>query len=647
MPDKKIILFSFSFILLGIVVGYLFQSKKNGPSKIANLFKNPWIEFSGIVLLSSLLFLSIPHFFFDDSGFILRHLDHFKEGYLFKFNTEDPSVYGISGFVHGVFTGLLCWLHIASPEQALYISNYLGFVLSAFVIFRIFKRLIPQYGLVVLLWVLVITSSKMYLNVASCGLETPLHLAIVLSGVYFLLSDRLKLFLLFTAFMILSKLDAVPVAGVLLLFYLLKISNSLKGIGVVQKHLALIIVYFILSLSAGLIFITLIFGSPLPQSAFAKIYYHTHSTEHWFPFLEYFINSSLRLILLGLFLILGSMHLAETIIRKSLSHLKQFLWGMLFLGIMALYYFYNPGEKMMWYYAMPELFLMIQVFYSIQYFIRNHIRFKWVNALVLAIWALFAGFIWTDVYNSFNWLKSSVQVIENERTKIGMYLGEMSKPNEILVSGHGLLSRPFKGYVLDISGLNSKVATDYRLRADSIISSFQPDYIINHATPGYLNIYNQFNYEIIGLYRDITIQGYSSWILLKKIGTKGPKHSVGIWDESFTRSSQVKTSQVYSIIGNGNSIAIYDNYVAQEKYLHIGVERMEQNWDLQHITYKNGQQIAIQNINIPAFGINPDSPSQQIFDLKIDISNVDSIVFNSSQPNLRLIEPLFELISPQ
>lgn len=54
---------------------------------------------------------------------------------------------------------------------------------------------------------------------------------------------------------------------------------------------------FLFPLTAGFIAITLLFGSPLPQSACAKLYYHNHPADSWFPFLVNFTTNNLKFLL--------------------------------------------------------------------------------------------------------------------------------------------------------------------------------------------------------------------------------------------------------------------------------------------------------------------------------------------------------------
>jgi hypothetical protein len=613
---------------------------------LQSLLKKNISEFIISTAAATLLFLCIPHFFFDDAGFILRYLDHFAEGYFFKYNINDPPVYGISGFIHGSVCGILCFLHLTTSEQALIFSNWLGFIFTSFFILGICKKTINPYWMALLAWLIIMAGSRMYISVASCGLETPLHLSFVTGSIYFFITQKNKTFLLFSAFMVISKLDAVPIAAILIGLYLILQISKQRGIHFFLKNLQLIFIWFVVPLGMGLGCIGLIFGSPLPQSAYTKIFLHTHPKEHWFPFLEYFIASPLQTTLLISLLLVCLIHLAESLVKKNVHLLIHALFGWLFIGCMGLYYFYNPNERMMWYYAMPELFLVFQLVYSTWYFFNRWITSNLRVPVTLVVMGGMGVFLWSSTYSSLGWLRHELRPNEMERERIGVVIGNLSSPNQMLFSGHGLLSRHFKGYVMDISGLNSKKATDYQLNHEFIIQTFQPDYIINHAAPTFLERYNKFNYELIDIYRDISLSGSNSWILLQKSGDSTKKHLVLPFSPAYTAAPVIQHTNIYILRSNHGMIVLKDTLKADEKFMHIGLQRLPASWTLSYALYKNGSKTIQDEITIPSYQTPTNHPSQKVYNVKINLSSSDSIVFNSKGAHeFNMMEPIYELVN--
>lgn len=80
------------------------------------------------------------------------------------FSKQDVGLiaYGISGFLHGLFGGLLSYLHIATSEQALLISNYIRFIFTSWVIYRIYEKRVHPSSLVISLWLITITTARSF-----------------------------------------------------------------------------------------------------------------------------------------------------------------------------------------------------------------------------------------------------------------------------------------------------------------------------------------------------------------------------------------------------------------------------------------------------------------------------------------------------
>lgn len=642
--DKRIFIFTALFAFVSIVIWLIHGSKNPIAKRTSQFLQNNFFEFILVVLFTFGVYRIVPHFFFDDSGFILRHLDHFTQGYLFKYNIDDPSVYGVSGFIHGIFTGLLCRIHLTTPEQALTVSNLMGFGLTAWFVLLICKKLIKEYWLALLVWLIAISASNMYWTVAFCGLETSLHFSIITAAIYFFFVEKNRLFFFFTALMIVSKLDAVPVAGTLMLFYLIRNKSQLKQKEFVKRSFIDGFIFFVLPLSLSFYIIYLIFGSVLPQSAYAKIYYHSHPSNHWFPFLEYFIPKSPRIGIMISFIILGIFHLIDIIRKRTLRPIIHFMFGSIFIGLLTLYYFYNPGEKMSWYYALPEFLLLFQIVYSIYYFSKEYLKPARQSWILLFIYCGFSSFVWLDVYGGVIWSKNTAGVLEDERKKLGEMIGEMSNQNETLLSSHGFLSRPFKGKVLDLSGLNSKEMTNYKRDAEKIIHDFAPDYIVDHAHPAYVDIYNRSNYFLLGIYRDVTISGSLPWLLLKRAYPSKSHFVLRTGDVTKTSGTKTIVNNIPYIQSNNYILILSNDEPAIKKNIHFGVARNNADMLIKCWGYKNAEQIEMKEIIVPSLKTAINSPSSFIYDVDIDITGLDSIELSSKYDGWGISYPIYQMV---
>jgi len=608
---------------------YLFCKANHGKDLSGKI--STYFQYAGVILISTLLFLCIPDFFFDDAGFVLRYLENFRNGYWFRYNITDGPVYGISGYIHGCFTGILCFLHLAKPELALKISNYTGFILSAAFLYGIFTTLVKPRWKAIVCWFIAATTCKMYITVARCGLETPLHISLMLGAVFFLLSNRTKLFYVFTALFITSKLDAVPVAAVLLGLNFLKLFFEKKGSRNIKKILLDFFLCFVLIVTLGLGSIYLTFGNILPQSAYAKLYYHGHPDNSWFPFLEYFTDNKLRLALTGLLLLFGILHSGEILFKKKITLSIHYIFGLMFLSVMAMYYWYNPGEKMMWYYAMPEMLLYLQIIYSFYYFIHGYFNKKIFTLGWLGTTFIMAALLWITVYNGIRFLQDDIRPVENERTALGNMIATMSDKDDILLSYHGLISYRFPGYVLDGSGLNSKIVTDLKRNDKTIIEKYSPDFIVNHAFEGSLEIYNQFNYELVGIYRDVSERGYLPWVVLKK--TNGKKHLLKTNAIPGFRNDELHL----------NSIDIENKDSAFQSIIHVGMQALEKSY-IVHVVLKSDKTLKEYDLEIPAQSSSSNELSKYVYDITIDLNGYDGVKLSSIEKDWLITDPIFELI---
>ena len=507
-PAGRLLFFAGCVLALGLCAGAL---RRTFP-RIA--------DWSFAILLSAYLYKTWPHMFFDDAGFIMRYLDQLKDGYWFQYNGGEGAVFGISGFIHGLYCSLLVKITGMSAERALHFSNLTGLALTVYFMAGIFRYFLQRAGLAYLVTFLVVCYAKSWADVLFTGMETPLHVALVMGAFYFLVYDKARWFYLFVALALISKLDAVPVMAVLVLCYALK---QIGRYGLKQTLLSEIkpqLIYFWLPLLVWIAFSTWLFGGPFPQSAKAKMLYHSGANHAFFPFLEGFSNDVYKLPLLYFLGMLFIAHIAHIPKKGWQAVTLYFGFGWMFVAIMALYYFYNPNERMLWYYALPELLLVAQCVFSSVWIAseaKDWRRFV-LPAFVILGWIMYLK---PDVDGGKNWMFSYLEKVERERYEIGKYIAEEATPQDTLLAWHGLIARPFPGFVLDGTGLNSKLAVEFKLNRDSMISVIQPDFGMHHGYPEINESFAKNGYRIKGMFGDVTLENWPAWIWWEKIERNG------------------------------------------------------------------------------------------------------------------------------
>lgn len=508
-PIWKIVFFATSVIILCFCAGLL-----------RNLF--PRItDWAFASILTAYLYRLWPHMFFDDAGFIMRYLDQLKDGYWFQYNGGEGAVFGISGFIHGLYCSLLVKFGGMSPERALHFSNLTGLAITIYFISGIFRYFIQRPGIAYASTFVIVCFSKTWADVLFTGMETPLHVALVMGAFYFLLFGKIRAFYLFASLSVISKLDAVPIMAVLLLFHAI---DNIKKFGIaktIQVNIKPQLVYFWVPLLIWFGFSTWLFGSPFPQSAKAKVLYHSGANNSLFPFLEGFSNDIYKHPILWLLLVLFVLHVLY-INRKGLQAITiYFGFGWMFVGIMAMYYFYNPNERMLWYYALPETLLLAQCILSTVWIASESKDWKkyLLPVLVLFCWVLYLK---PDVDGGRNWMFSYLEKVERERYEVGKYIASQATDQDTLLAWHGLIARPFPGFVLDGTGLNSKMAVEFKLNRDSMISVIKPDYGIHHGYPAINESFSKNGYFIKGMFGDVTLENWPAWIWWERNTSRMP-----------------------------------------------------------------------------------------------------------------------------
>ena len=477
-----------------------------------------WGQFSLEVGASLLFCLALhlirPEILIDDAGFILRYLDNFQEGCFYCFNVSDGPVFGLSGFVHGLvaagFTLVGC-----GTKTALLISNYLGLFLSSWLLLRILSNL-QLYALIKWgIWVAVLVANKAFLYIATTGMETPIHLAIVLAALLAFWQEKPRWMWAFLALSAISKLDAVPIIVVVAIIYLLpRFREMLSWKSGVLKNLFL---WGVLPVITWIVFSTLVFGSPLPQSAYAKTYLLFHREDHWFPFFQNYTNSSFKLAFFFLFMSIWLFQLGRIIRQKAWERLPLTLFGWAFFATLLLYYFYNPGERMLWYYALPNFLLLLQTLISLHeltFLLPGNWR-SWFMLLFLS------GFISINFWKLNTGVKEFndyLFTVEKERENVGHYIANQAAPGDTLMASHGLNSHPFPGYVIDLTGLNSRLATNYALDREKLIQDHRPHWIVDHGWAQDVEIIARNGYSLDTIFHNISTSQFPGWWVFRRSG---------------------------------------------------------------------------------------------------------------------------------
>lgn len=450
-----------------------------------------------------------PRLLVDDAGFIVRYLRQSDLGCWYCFNAADGPMFGISSFSHGALSLLLYRLGLGSPERCLLVANAIGAFASAWLLLRIARRLVSRRWLGPPVAFLALFGAKSWMMVGASGMEVPIHTAIVLAALFCLVDDRGRALWFWLAMAVISKLDAAPLALAFGLLHLWRHRASWRRRS--ANPILEACVWAGVPLALWIAFASWYFGSPLPHSAAAKLLLHRAATDQVFPFLDRYLHGAWLRVLFGLFVILWPLQVAR---RRSGDGPGSVAPGWAFVSLLALYYVFNPAERMEWYYALPDLFLVLQVLLSLQA-LGDSLR-GIVAPVLPAVMLGIGSLCLVDAARGMNYFTRYLRSLEGERYAAGRTIAASLPKEAVLMSGHGLLSAWAEGRVIDYSGLNSQVTLDLGGNWDRMLRELRPDALVVGGYEYYLSPLQGQPYRIDRSFYEIADQGAPPWHLFRR-----------------------------------------------------------------------------------------------------------------------------------
>ena len=417
---------------------------------------------------------------YDDGAIVLRYMDKFAQGGFYQYNLEDPPVFGISGFLHGILAGLLAKSHLLSPKNSLLFSNMVGVGLVSAATMLILRRCSSSGLTVLLAWILTLSAAHLFVTTAFQGLETPLHLGFVLLAFWTYLDRRSRAMWFCFALAVISKLDAAPVVAVLGSLRLAELAAARSGRLIWLREIRNAMVWAGIPLAVWVGFTMWLFGSPMPQTVYAKVVYHGH-TESRLAFFREWVRIDDNL---------NWMHVVVALSLPVLARFRRPVLGVTrvstlalpfcVLALVVLYSIYNPGERMPWYFVLPQFLLLLSAVIAGLGLLARLTRRSSLVGLATAgvVFAVLVPGYLDRSLKSARYVTTHILRSEPERAAVGAYVREHAAPGDRLCTGHGYTAREAGIYVIDYSGLNSPVVTDLKKQNKGIIGELKPEWSV-------------------------------------------------------------------------------------------------------------------------------------------------------------------------
>lgn len=551
------------------------------------------IQASLSVAMAAGYFAWHPRILVDDAGFIIRYLLQSDQGCWYCFNAAEGPIFGISSFSYGALTLLLYRIGLGSPERCLFLAGVLGTIASAWLLLRILRRLSARRWMAVPLAFLALFGAKSWMMVGASGMEVPVHSAIVLAALFCLVADRGRALWLCLAMAVISKLDAAPIGVVFGLIHLWRhrdawsrrernpIVEALIGAGV--------------PLAVWLAFSFWYFGSPLPHSAAAKLLLHRAVGDSRLAFAGRYLHGAWLRVMFGLFVVLWPLHVFHRRPRATPGATAPG-WG--FVALLVLYFVYNPAERMEWYYALPDLFLVLQVLLSLQA-LGDSARKAPSNVVVAAMLAV-GGLCLIDAARGVAFFTRYLRSLEGERAVAGHAIAARLGKDDVLMSGHGLLSAWAPGRVIDYSGLNSEVTLKFGGQWDRMVRELRPDALVAGGYEYYLSPLQGLPYRIDQTFYEIADEGAPPWHLFRR-GPRDDPFFVG-YERRETFSGLDKVSDGPGAFNGEGRAPVWSAHPRQPapRFFRVGIRRLSHGVTLVVRSAWEGSALSEWTFEIPA-----------------------------------------------
>ena len=312
------------------------------------------------------------------------------------------------------------------------------------------------------------------------GMETGLYVFVISLSFYFYNRKNFNLVPFFLALVWLTRFDGLILIAALFLDYLLNYRRvPLRMIGFV----------FLLILP-WVIFAAAYFGSPIPNSIWAKkaLYQGVLQTPQEIIIWEFMVLKNVIGWIMLAFCFLGTYRILKT--QKELRFIV--LWTVFYLC----FYLISGTRMHIWYYVPFYLGYMILAAQGL-FFVHEHLG--WLRgelaqgkklplslkeirvALLILLVVSFSFVYWRQMERTAGLVKGEQMVLEQIHKKIGLWLKENSDPGDtVCAEDIGYMGYFSRRYILDQDGLVSPQAVPFNQQKDrlGLIRTYLPRYVV-------------------------------------------------------------------------------------------------------------------------------------------------------------------------
>lgn len=529
-----------------------------------------------LLIVAYMGYYSIDKIKVDDAYITYRYAENIADGKGFVYNLNNH-ILSTSTPLYAIILGFFS-LFFENTSLTSHIIGITALIFTCILIFLIFKE--QNKSIVGLISIFFISIDPfIYLTY---GMETLFYISLIVVSFFFYLTKKYNLTAIALALSCITRLDGFILAVIILGHYFLEKRK------IPVKPILLFLIFY----TPWFLFSIIYFGSPIPQTFFAKI---SQANLGWVSFWFYLTHQFLdRYIMFLPFFLFGLLH----ILRKNKSLMPILAWEIAYISLFSLF----GLPKYFWYYVPLLPFLMIfsslgifEIAKKLQNF-NNLSSFAFKSNIYILIMVLLSIFLATQIIEleGYDFEKNQNRI--NFYVQVGEWINENSPENSSLATFEiGLLGYYSKRTIVDLIGLLQPDITANMAKNNKLypILEYEPDYIL--YSPAFSGIL-----PLSSLYSE-TIQ--NKYVIIKEFEIPGQYWML------FEKTAENERTESYNFIGHIN----------EAKYKNIGTDNIPVDI------------ISINTTKKPAFSENPLSEKTASITFgPIQISNSSILSFSYS-----------------
>jgi hypothetical protein len=248
-------------------------------------------------------------------------------------------------------------------------------------------------------------------------------------------------------------------------------------------------------------------------------------------------------------------------------------------------------------------------------------------------------------------MKNYLDYTENERITIGKYIATITTEKDTLIAQHGHISRYTKAYVIDMTGLNSKLSTHYKNNIDTVTKILRPHFIVTHGTDNFLSSMDSNNYVPVKAFYDICENGWPAFRIFKRNPEGAKPTQLVIPADSLIKCYDRKWDFGIPVAIDKNvQVALpFDSAMSAVSF---GIKRKDNNFNLQVALFSEGKLIQQQKFPVEPKGYSGEATSRYSKEIIFTLSDSSKyaadrhleITDTTGEP-ITVIEPLYQLVT--